>query len=98
MDMKNVIEEAYERRSTITPRNVDTRVKDAVNAAIEELDKGTLRVAESRDSGWVVNEWLKKAVLLYFRIEDNVFMKGGYTNYYDKLPSKFADYNSGSFR
>ncbi|MHB8565170.1 MAG: 2,3,4,5-tetrahydropyridine-2,6-dicarboxylate N-succinyltransferase, partial [Acidiferrobacteraceae bacterium] len=41
---------------------------------------------------------LKKAVLLYFRIEDNVFMKGGYTNYYDKLPSKFADYNSGSFR
>ncbi len=98
MDMKNIIEDAYERRSTITPRNVDTLVKDAVNAAIEELDKGTLRVAEPHDSVWVVNEWLKKAVLLYFRIEDNVFMKGGYTNYYDKLPSKFADYNSGSFR
>ncbi|MHB1586523.1 MAG: 2,3,4,5-tetrahydropyridine-2,6-dicarboxylate N-succinyltransferase [Acidiferrobacteraceae bacterium] len=98
MDIKNIIEEAYERRSQITPRTVDTLVKDAVNTAVEQLDRGSLRVAEVRDGHWVVNEWLKKAVLLYFRIEDNVFMKGGYTNYYDKLPSKFADYNSGSFR
>ncbi|MHB1950924.1 MAG: 2,3,4,5-tetrahydropyridine-2,6-dicarboxylate N-succinyltransferase [Acidiferrobacteraceae bacterium] len=98
MDIKNIIEEAYERRAEITPRTVDTLVKDAVNHAVSELDRGALRVAEMRDGQWTVNEWLKKAVLLYFRIEDNVFMKGGYTNYYDKVPSKFADYNSGSFR
>ncbi|HHH12662.1 MAG TPA: 2,3,4,5-tetrahydropyridine-2,6-dicarboxylate N-succinyltransferase, partial [Thiolapillus brandeum] len=57
-----------------------------------------LRVAEKKDGDWVVNEWAKKAVLLSFRINDNEFIKGGYTNYWDKVPSKFADYNSRDFR
>ena len=97
-DIKAIIEQAFEQRAQITPRTVETRVKDAVNEAIEALDAGRMRVAEKKDGRWHVNEWLKKAVLLYFRIEDNQFIKGGYTNYYDKVPSKFADYNSKAFR
>jgi 2,3,4,5-tetrahydropyridine-2-carboxylate N-succinyltransferase len=97
-DIESIIVDAFERRAEITPRNVDTLVKDAVMTAIEHLDRGELRVAEKKDGDWVVNEWIKKAVLLSFRIEDNVFMKGGFTNYYDKVPSKYADYNSRDFR
>ena len=97
-DVSQIIIEAFERRADITPRNVDTHVKDAVMTAIEMLDSGEARVAEKKNGEWVVNEWLKKAVLLYFRIEDNEFIKGGFTNYWDKVPSKYADYNSREFR
>jgi 2,3,4,5-tetrahydropyridine-2-carboxylate N-succinyltransferase len=98
-DLKNVIEQAFENRAQITPRNVDTHVKEAVNEAITLLDSGKARVAEQQGVGkWTVNEWLKKAVLLSFRINDNEFMKGGFTNYYDKVPSKYADMNSREFR
>jgi 2,3,4,5-tetrahydropyridine-2-carboxylate N-succinyltransferase len=97
-DIQNIIEEAFERRADITPRNVDTHVKDAVWEAIERLDRGELRVAGKQNGQWVVNQWLKKAVLLFFRIEDNEFIKGGFTNYYDKVPSKYADANSRDFR
>ena len=97
-NIQSIIDEAFERRAQITPRNVETRVKDAVWEAIDLLDAGKARVAEKKDGQWVVNQWLKKAVLLFFRIEDNQFVKGGYTNYYDKVPSKFGEYNSKSFR
>ena len=97
-DVSQIIVEAFENRAEITPRNVDTHVKDAVMTAIDMLDSGEARVAEKKDGEWVVNEWLKKAVLLYFRIEDNEFIKGGFTNYWDKVPSKYADYNSREFR
>jgi len=97
-NMQSTIEEAFERRADITPRNVETHVKEATLEAIDMLDRGVARVAEKQDSGWVVNDWLKKAVLLSFRIEDNVFMKGGFTNYYDKVSSKYADTNSREFR
>ncbi|MCW8922407.1 MAG: 2,3,4,5-tetrahydropyridine-2,6-dicarboxylate N-succinyltransferase [Gammaproteobacteria bacterium] len=97
-NLKNIIEEAFERRADITPRNVETTVSDAVNECIALLDSGEARVAEKKDGDWVVNEWLKKAVLLSFRINDNEFIKGGFTNYYDKVDSKFADYNTKDFR
>ena len=97
--LQTIIEEAFENRSTITPRTVDTHVKEAVSEVMDRLDDGDLRVAERQDDGeWVVNQWLKKAVLLSFRIEDNTFMKGGFTNYFDKVSSKYSDYNSRSFR
>ncbi len=97
-DIQQIIEDAFERRADITPRNVDTPVKDAVNEAIDLLDSGKARVAQPVDGGWQVNEWLKKAVLLSFRIEDNQFMKGGFTNYYDKVAAKYADMNSRDFQ
>ncbi|RRQ20061.1 2,3,4,5-tetrahydropyridine-2,6-dicarboxylate N-succinyltransferase [Thiohalobacter thiocyanaticus] len=97
-EIQSIIEEAFERRADINPRNVETLVKEAVLEAIGMLDSGQARVAEKIDGGWVVHDWLKKAVLLSFRIEDNAFIKGGFTNYYDKVPSKYADYNSRAFR
>jgi 2,3,4,5-tetrahydropyridine-2-carboxylate N-succinyltransferase len=97
-DQQAIIERAFERRAEITPRNVETLVRDAVQDTIDRLDRGELRVAEKTDSHWVVHDWIKKAVLLSFRIEDNQFIKGGFTNYYDKVPSKYADTNSREFR
>jgi 2,3,4,5-tetrahydropyridine-2,6-dicarboxylate N-succinyltransferase len=97
-DIQKIIEEAFERRAEITPRNVDTHVKEAVHEAVRLLDSGAVRVAEQKDGDWTVHQWLKKAVLLYFRIEDNSFIKGGFTNYYDKVPSKYADANARDFR
>ncbi|HEB93449.1 MAG TPA: 2,3,4,5-tetrahydropyridine-2,6-dicarboxylate N-succinyltransferase [Gammaproteobacteria bacterium] len=97
-DLKKVIEDAFEHRADITPRSVDTHVKEYVNEAIRLLDSGELRVAEKTDGNWVVNEWLKKAVLLSFRINDNEFMKGGFTNYFDKVTSKYSEYNARDFR
>lgn len=97
-NIQTIIDDAFENRAEITPRNVEAQVKDAVMEAIDLLDTGQARVSEKKGKDWVVNDWLKKAVLLYFRIEDNTFIKGGFTNYWDKVPSKFADYNSRSFR
>jgi len=97
-DLQNIIEEAFERRADITPRNVETHVREAVEECINMLDSGAARVAEKTGDDWTVNEWLKKAVLLSFRINDNDFIKGGFTNYYDKVESKFADYNTKDFR
>ena len=97
-DIQNTIETAFEKRADITPRSVDTVVRDAVMETIEQLDRGEIRVAENQNGQWVVNEWVKKAVLLSFRIQDNWFMKGGFTNYYDKVASKYGDYNSRDFR
>jgi len=96
--LQKTIDEAFERRAEITPRNVDAQLKEAINTVIEYLDQGKLRVAEKIAGVWVTHQWLKKAVLLSFRIEDNAFIKGGFTNYFDKVPSKFADYNSKEFR
>ncbi len=97
-DLQNVIEEAFERRAEITPASADATTRDAVNEAIAMLDAGTARVAEKRDGQWVVNEWLKKAVLLSFRINDNQVIRDGYTNYYDKVPPKFGDKTAEQFR
>lgn len=96
--LQAIIDPAFERRADITPRTVDAKLKEAVTTVIDLLDKGKLRVAEKIDGQWLTHQWLKKAVLLSFRMEDNSFVKGGYTNYYDKVQSKFADYNSKEFR
>jgi len=97
-DLRKIIESAFEHRAEITPRNVDPLVKEAVEETINLLDNGTVRVAEKRNGVWEVNSWLKKAVLLYFRTTDNVFLKGGFTNYFDKVPAKYTGYNSEDFR
>jgi len=96
--LQAIIDEAFERRADITPRSVDAKTKEAVMQVLDQLDKGKLRVAEKIDGAWVTHQWLKKAVLLSFRMEDNFFIKGGFTNYFDKVPSKFSDYNSKDFR
>ncbi len=89
--MKDIIEAAFEDRANITPDSVNTELRQAVEEAIHLLDIGKARVAEQSGVGdWHVNEWLKKAVLLSFRLEDNIPMTSGFTQYYDKVPTKFA--------
>lgn len=97
-NIQQIIEDAYERSHQLTPRTVETQVKAAVLEAIDLLDTGQARVAVKENGNWTVNEWLKKAVLLYFRIEDNTVIRGGFTHYYDKIPSKFAEFDARRFR
>lgn len=98
-DLEKIINEAFERRADISPSTVDADTKKAVEDAIGLIDSGKERVAEQRGVGdWKVNEWLKKAVLLSFRIRDNEPMAaGGYTQFYDKVDSKFTDYSAQQF-
>ena len=96
-NLQQIIEAAFERRAEITPKTVDAETRAAVEQAIEGLDNGTYRVAEKIDGQWVTHQWLKKAVLLSFRINDNELVAGAETNYYDKVPMKFADYDAARF-
>ena len=93
----DIINEAFEQRSSINARNADNSLKDAVNKAIAGLDSGEMRVAQKQDGEWVVNQWLKKAVLLSFALNDNRVMEGRCTNYYDKVEPKFAGYGKDDF-
>jgi 2,3,4,5-tetrahydropyridine-2-carboxylate N-succinyltransferase len=97
MTIERTIEAAWENRSQLSAGNADKATRDAVEAAIAGLDDGSLRVAEPSDDGWVVNEWLKKAVLLSFRLNDNVVVEAGYTRFYDKVPSKYAGFSAEDF-
>ncbi|MEH2919678.1 2,3,4,5-tetrahydropyridine-2,6-dicarboxylate N-succinyltransferase [Samsonia erythrinae] len=96
--LQNIIETAFERRAEITPANADAATREAVNQAINLLDSGVLRVAEKIDGQWVTHQWLKKAVLLSFRINDNHLIEGGETRFFDKVPMKFADYDEARFQ
>ncbi|MBE2897502.1 2,3,4,5-tetrahydropyridine-2,6-dicarboxylate N-succinyltransferase [Pasteurellaceae bacterium TAE3-ERU1] len=96
-DLQNLIESAFERRAEISPKTADAQLREAVAQVIADLDSGKRRVAEKVNGEWVVNQWLKKAVLLSFRINDNVLVDGGETRYFDKVPMKFAGYDQARF-
>src|SRR6185437_12895189 len=96
--LRTTIDEAFERRAEITPKNIPTAVNEAIEESIALLDSGRARVAEKIDGAWVVNEWLKKAVLLYFRANDNVVMDAGFTRFYDKVPLKYAEATEAELR
>ncbi len=96
--LQSLIDTAFDNRAGITPTNCEPRLRDAVNEVLAQLDAGKLRVAEKLGNEWVTHQWVKKAVLLSFRIEDNRVMRDGYTNYYDKVPAKFADYGGQDFK
>ena len=95
--LQHIINTAFERRAEISPRTIDSQLKETVTSVIEQLDQGKLRVAEKINGDWVTHQWIKKAVLLSFRMEDNACVQGGHTNYYDKVQSKFADYTANEF-
>jgi 2,3,4,5-tetrahydropyridine-2,6-dicarboxylate N-succinyltransferase len=95
--IQNIVEEGFENRLAITPVNAPRELKEAVDECIEALDSGRLRIAEKKAGEWAVNEWLKKAVLLSFRLEDNALISGGFTNFFDKVPTKFKDFTSHQF-
>jgi 2,3,4,5-tetrahydropyridine-2-carboxylate N-succinyltransferase len=89
-DLAATIDEAFERRADITAKNSPPALRHAIEESIELLDSGQARVAEKKDGQWTVNQWLKKAVLLYFRTHENVIHDAGYTRFFDKVPLKYA--------
>ena len=96
-DLQATIESAYELRAQITPQNVSHEVRAAVEEVLGLLDKGSLRVAEKRAGQWHVNEWLKKAVLLSFRISQNTPIRAEGLNFYDKVPLKYSGWDAEQF-
>ncbi|MEO3679485.1 2,3,4,5-tetrahydropyridine-2,6-dicarboxylate N-succinyltransferase [Rheinheimera fenheensis] len=97
-ELKSIIEQAFEQRADITPSTVSAEVKQAVESVISMLDNGSARVAEKIAGEWVVHQWLKKAVLLSFRINDNQVMDGAENRFFDKVPMKYANYSDAQFR
>src|SRR5436190_12497368 len=95
--LQSVIDKAFENRAAISPKSAEPALREAVAEAIAQLDSGKLRVAEKSGKEWVTHQWVKKAVLLSFRLEDNAVVRDGYTNYFDKVASKFADYGARDF-
>lgn len=97
-EMQAIIEQAFEERTKLSPTSADQRVRGAVQDVLTQLETGKLRVAQKKAGAWVVNEWVKKAVLLSFRLEDNAVMTAGYTNFYDKIPTKYAGWGADQFK
>jgi len=100
--LQQTIEQAWENRTEFSPSKAPAEVKNAVQDVLAQLDAGTLRVAQKDSGAWVVNQWVKKAVLLSFRLEDNFVMGAGANGansmqFFDKVPTKFADYTAEDF-
>ena len=96
--LQNIIDQAWEIRADLSPANASAEIRDAVAHTLNLLDNGTLRVAEKLSGEWIVHQWAKKAVLLSFRLEDNVAMPvSGAMQFYDKVPTKFANYTAEDF-
>ena len=90
---QQVIDAAWDGRASLNPSSAPETLREAVEHVIAGLDAGKLRVAEKRGGEWVTHQWIKKAVLLSFRLEDNRVMEGGATRYYDKVASKFEAFD-----
>lgn len=96
-DIQQIIDSSFERIGDITPKNASSDLKNALESVISDLDAGKIRVAEKINGEWITHQWIKKAVLLYFRVAENQMMDGGYSKFYDKVPMKFADYTPERF-
>jgi len=96
-ELQTIIEQAWEQRAALNPGTAPARIGEAVDETLNQLDAGRLRVAEKVDGQWFVHQWLKKAVLLSFRLEENIVMPGAATQYYDKVRGKFTAYSREDF-
>jgi 2,3,4,5-tetrahydropyridine-2,6-dicarboxylate N-succinyltransferase len=97
-ELRATVEAAFERRAELSPKNLAPALAAALEECLTLLDSGQARVAEPRDGGWVVNDWLKKAVLLYFRTHDNRAIDAGFTRFFDKVPLKYAHASEAQLR
>ncbi len=97
---QSIIEAAFEDRANILPANASSEIKQTVASVLDDLDAGHLRVASriGDSQQWETHQWLKKAVLLSFRLKDNYLMDDGVTRYFDKVDPKFADYTEEDFK
>jgi 2,3,4,5-tetrahydropyridine-2-carboxylate N-succinyltransferase len=96
-ELRAIIESGFETRAALSPKNAPAQLRDAVESAIELLDNGTVRVAEKHAAGWQVNEWLKKAVLLSFRITENAPLEAGHLRFFDKVQLKYGGWGHAQF-
>ena len=96
--LQNAIEEAWEDRARLAPSQAPVKTRKAVAKVLDELDHGRLRVAEKVDGAWRTHQWIKKAVLLSFRIEENRPIRAGSLRFYDKVPTKFERYDRAHFK
>lgn len=87
-----IINAAFEQKATLSPASCNPAILNAINETIQSLDSGKLRVSEKINQTWVTHEWIKKAVLLYFKLNDSVLIEGNHTNYFDKVPLKFSNH------
>ncbi len=104
MEAEHIIDAAWDQRAELSPGTASGRVRDAVGHVLAELDAGRLRVAEKRDGAWITHQWIKKAVLLSFRMADNSAVRLGMQGsdasglaFYDKVPTKFAGFSDADF-
>ena len=97
--LQPIIDQAWENRAQITLQNASPELRNSISQVIEGLNMGEIRVATKESVGvWNVNQWVKKAVLLSFKLQDNEVMgAGGYTQFFDKVPSKFEKYTHEDF-
>lgn len=95
--LQSIIEAGFNDRAKLSPQNAPADIKNAVSEIIELLDAGKLRIAEKIGNQWQVHEWLKKAVLLYFRLHENEVMRGSMTQHFDKVPLKYSNHSHDEF-
>jgi len=98
LDLQTTIENAWENRASLTPTDASAEIREAVDHTLDALDMGRLRVAEKSGADWIVHQWIKKAVLLSFRLQDNAIMGQAPMQFYDKVPLKFSEYGETAFK
>ncbi len=96
--LQSAVEEAWEDRARLSPGSAPAKTRRSVARVLDELDQGRLRVAEKLDGAWHTHQWIKKAVLLSFRLEDNQPIRAGSLRFYDKVPTKFEGYDRARFK
>jgi 2,3,4,5-tetrahydropyridine-2,6-dicarboxylate N-succinyltransferase len=98
-ELQSLVDLAWESRASLSPSNADPKLREAVEHVIAELNGGRIRVAERQGVGqWTVNQWVKKAVLLSFRLNDNVVMQSGDLAFFDKVKTKFSHLDEAAMR
>src|SRR5579883_2323796 len=96
--LQSIIENAFEERAMLSPQKASPDIKQAVQESIELLDQGKARIAEKIGGEWQIHQWLKKAVLLYFRLHDNDVIPAEFTQFFDKVPLKYQHYTKDDFK
>jgi 2,3,4,5-tetrahydropyridine-2-carboxylate N-succinyltransferase len=97
-ELENIIESAFENRQNLSAQTASTELKNAVDSVIQGLDEGRIRVAQKINQDWQVNQWVKKAILLSFKLYENQVVDASYNQFFDKLPLKYADYSAEDFQ
>lgn len=96
--LQTTIENAFTHRDTLSSKNTPTDIVDAINETIHLLDAGKIRVAEKINNKWITHEWIKKAILLFFKTHDNKIMDDGVAQFFDKIPPKFQHKSEKEFQ